>query len=119
MAWKDPTLRALQARAAAHTRWGNTTDRASGTAAAREAAESRFLRQVREEHPDLDDRTARELAESRRRAHFVKLAIASAAARKARREAHRARSRARGLDAQADTIEAELAEQIGADGGAL
>jgi hypothetical protein len=74
-------------RLGALRRWGNTPDRSAATAAARAAAEDRWLRAVRAEHPDLDDRTARLLAESRRKEFFVRLGMRSAAARRAKRGA--------------------------------
>jgi len=72
---------ATAGRIGAHVRWGNTPDRTAATEAARKAAEDRFLRQVRDEFPDLDHPTAVKLAESRRRAFFSRIAQKSVAAR--------------------------------------
>lgn len=66
---------AMAGRIGAHVRWGNTVDR---------AAEDRWLREVRAEHPDLDHETAVKLAESRRKAFYSRLAQKSVAARRAR-----------------------------------
>lgn len=82
--------KALTARIAAQTSWGNTTDRAARTAPGRKAAWQRFEEQVRIEHPDLPDDQVAQLAEHRRRAHYLRMAARSAevrAARKGRRSA--------------------------------
>jgi hypothetical protein len=68
-------------------KWGRETDRAAATEKARKSAEDRWYRQVRAEHPDLDERTARLMADARRREHFVRMAHKSAAARRRRRAA--------------------------------
>jgi hypothetical protein len=72
-------------RLGGYVRWSRTTDRAAGTAAARQAAEDRWLRQVRAEFPDVDDKTARLMADAKKRAYFTRLGIKSAAARAAKR----------------------------------
>lgn len=82
-----PNRYAMAGRIGAHVRWGNTVDRTTATEAARRAAEDRFLRQVKEEHPDLDHATAVKLAESRRKAFYSRIAQKSAAARASRRAA--------------------------------
>lgn len=73
---------ALAGRIGAHVRWGNCTDRAAATEAARRGFEDRFIREVRDEHPDLDHETAVRMAESRRKAYFARLAQKSVAARR-------------------------------------
>lgn len=78
--------RALIARIAAHTRWANETDRSAATAAARRAAEDRWLRKARELHPDADDQALAEVAAHLRSAHYVRMALASAKARRAKRK---------------------------------
>lgn len=88
--------RRLRASIAAHESWANTTDRPARTAAARRGLEQKFLDAaggdpVRAEHL--------------RRAHFQRLALKSAAARRKARE----------LTEQAESAEAELA----AAGGGL
>lgn len=75
---------AMAGRIGAHVRWGNTVDRAAATEAARRAAEDRFLREVKAEHPDLNHETAVKLAESRRKAFYSRLAQKSVAARSRR-----------------------------------
>lgn len=73
--------RSLRAKVAAHASWANTSDRAARTAAARKAALDRFDRQV---DPDgvlpPEERTLR--ATSARKAHFARLALLSARARR-------------------------------------
>lgn len=73
--------RSQAAKIAAHTSWANTEDRTARTAPARRGLMAKFERQV---DPDgllsPDERTRR--AESARRAHFQKLALASAKARR-------------------------------------
>lgn len=69
-------------RLGALTKWGRETDRTSATAPARKAAEDRWYTAVRAEHPDLDDRTARLMADARKREHFIRLAQKSVAARR-------------------------------------
>ena len=76
-----PADRALRARLAAHTRWARTPDRTAATAVARAAFLDRFDRQV---DPDdtLDPETRARLAANARSAHFARLALASARARR-------------------------------------
>jgi len=76
-----PAQRSLRARIAAHTSWANTTDRSARTAAARKAALDRFERQV---DPDgaLPARERALRAASARKAHFTRLALRSAQARR-------------------------------------
>jgi hypothetical protein len=79
-----PAQRSLRARIAAHASWANTSDRSARTAAARKAALDRFERQV---DPDgvlpAEERTQR--AASARKAHFARLALLSARARRSRK----------------------------------
>jgi hypothetical protein len=94
MSSPSSTERSLIARLAAHTSWAATTDRAARTAPARAALEARFLEQaggdpVRAEHL--------------RKAHFARLALKSAQARR----------KAAALAEQADAAEAELSELTG------
>jgi hypothetical protein len=81
-----PEQRTLRAQLAAHESWARTTDPATRTAAARKAANDRFKRQVRDEHPNLDDREVARRAEHLRRAHFARMALASSRARSRRRD---------------------------------
>lgn len=73
---------ATAGRLGALAKWGQCTDRAAATEAARRAAEDRWLREVRAEHPDLDDRSARLMADARKREYFARLAMRSVAARR-------------------------------------
>ena len=68
---------------AAHTRWSREPDRTAATAKARAAAEKRFELLV---DPDgvLTDSERMKRAESARKAHFARMAIASAKARRKR-----------------------------------
>ncbi|MEU4675750.1 hypothetical protein [Micromonospora sp. NPDC023737] len=99
----DPTERALLARVAAHTRWAQTPDRTAATAGARKAFRDRFEREV---DPDgtLPEAERLRRAESARSAHYTRLALKSARARRLRREA--------------DALEAELDGEFIAEGGA-
>ncbi|WP_089957678.1 hypothetical protein [Lentzea xinjiangensis] len=78
-----PAQRSLRARVAAHTSWANTSDRGARTSKARQAAMDRFEKLV---DPDgvlpLEERQQR--AASARTAHYLKMAAASAAARRAK-----------------------------------
>lgn len=71
----DPVLSQL-GRLGAHTSWANTTDRTARTAKARAAAEAKFL-------ADADGDPVR--AAHLRKAHYARLALASARARRARK----------------------------------
>lgn len=76
-----PTERKLRAQLAAHTSWANTTDRTARTAAGRQALAEKFEREV---DPDgtLDPIERARRAESARKAHFARLALLSAQARR-------------------------------------
>lgn len=80
-----PTVaeRSLQARSAANHRWAHTDDRAAGTLPARLAFEARFEREV---DPDgtLPPAERAKRAANARSAHFQRLALASARARRRR-----------------------------------
>ncbi|KAB1922509.1 hypothetical protein F8280_18815 [Micromonospora noduli] len=58
----------------AHTRWGKTPDWTAATAQARRAATSKWLREVQAEFPDLGEAAQRQMADSRRRAHIIRIA---------------------------------------------
>ena len=79
-----PAQRSLRAKIAAHASWARTSDRASRTAAARQAATDRFERQVDPDGVLPPDERARR-ADSARRAHMLSLAAKSAAARRKNR----------------------------------
>lgn len=91
----NPEDRALRARLAAHTSWANTLDPASRTAKARAAANGRFEKQARELHPDATDEQIARVAEHLKSAHFSRIALQAAAARRANAAAKR-RMRAAG-----------------------
>lgn len=82
-----PEQRSLRARIAAHTQWANESNRTERTAAARKAASDRFEVQV---DPDgvLSPEVRRQRAESARRAHFSRMAMASAKARRRKANTH-------------------------------
>ena len=77
--------RSLRAKIASETSWSRTVDRTKRTEAARDAAYRRFEREV---DPDNTlppaDRAVR--AEAARRAHFLRMALASSRARARRKE---------------------------------
>lgn len=70
--------RRLRATGAAHVSWANTTDRSARTAPARRALDEKFLREA-EGDPVRADHL--------RRAHFARMALRSAQARRKAREA--------------------------------
>ena len=72
------TERILRARLAAHTSWGATPDRAARTAPARAALDAKFL-----DAADGDPARAANL----RQAHYYRLSLKSAQARRKGREA--------------------------------
>lgn len=85
----DPTERSLRASLAAHTSWANTLDPASRTAKARAAANGRFEKQARELHPDATEEQIARAAQHLRSAHFSRLALQAAVARRANAAAKR------------------------------
>jgi hypothetical protein len=80
---KIPEERSLIASLAAHESWANTVDRSARTAKARAARDARFLEQA-----DGDPVRAEHL----RKAHFKRLALKSAQARRKARAARKAAS---------------------------
>ena len=76
-----PAERALAARIAAHTKWANTADPAAATAPARQAFLDSFEREVDPDGTMPADERARR-AEHLRKAHFQRMALASAKARR-------------------------------------
>jgi cellobiose-specific phosphotransferase system component IIA len=82
----NPQERVLTSRLAAHKSWANTADRSARTEAARRASESRFVVQARELHPHGTAQQIEDAAQSLRKAHFTRLALLSAQARRVRRE---------------------------------
>jgi len=76
-----PEQRSLRARTAAHESWANTSDPAARTAHGRATFLNRFEADARAKHPDGDDATIARVAESLRKAHFTRLALASSKAR--------------------------------------
>ncbi|MGW5333611.1 hypothetical protein [Streptomyces bauhiniae] len=83
----NPQDRTLRASLAAHSSWANTLDPTSRTAKARAAANGRFERQARELHPNATDDQIARVAGHLRSAHFKRLALASAKARRAKKTA--------------------------------
>lgn len=76
-----PAQRTLRAQIAAHTMWSNVDNRTERTAAARKAAADRFETQV-DPGGELPPEVRRQRAESARKAHFRRMAMASAKARR-------------------------------------
>lgn len=79
-----PEQRTLRARLAAQTSWANTLDPTSRTAKARAAADGRFEQQARKLHPDATDEQIARVAGHLKSAHFSRMALASAKARRAK-----------------------------------
>jgi hypothetical protein len=77
-----PEQRRLRAQLAAHESWARTPDPASRTAKARAAAEGRWEAKARELHPDGDAELIVRVAAHLKRAHFARMALASAKARR-------------------------------------
>lgn len=77
-----PEERSLRAKIAAHMSWANTANPAARTAAARQASLDRFEKLV---DPDgtMDPAERSRRAESLKKAHYLKMAAASAASRRA------------------------------------
>lgn len=76
-----PAERRLRAQVAVNTSWANTTDPAARTEPARRAFDKRFEDQVDPEHKLLPAERRRRAA-SAKKAHFARLALASAKARR-------------------------------------
>lgn len=91
MSASSPTDRKLVGSIGAHISWANTTNRAARTAPARAALEQKFL-----DAADGDPARAAHL----KKAHFARLALKSAQARRRTKE----------LTESAEAAEAELAE---------
>lgn len=86
---EDPAVRTLRAQLASNASWANTLDPASRTAKARAAANGRFEQEAREKHPTATDEQITRVAEHLRKAHFQRLGLASAMARKKKAGAKR------------------------------
>lgn len=86
MAAKDPAERRLISSLAAHEKWSLVEDRQAATAAARQAFDDHFEKQV---DPDgkLDPAERARRAQNAKRAHFSRMALRSAQARRARKVA--------------------------------
>lgn len=83
-----PAERSQRARVAVHTSWARTSDPSARTAPARAAFLDRFEREV---DPDgiLEPAERTRRAEHAKKAHFARLALASAKARRKKAEARR------------------------------
>ncbi|MBZ6258801.1 hypothetical protein KVH22_25130 [Streptomyces olivaceus] len=86
----SPEERRLRAQLGAEVSWANTVDRAARTAPGARAAEARFHTQAREMHPDASEEQLAKVAENLRRAHFRRLSLAAATARRKKAEARKA-----------------------------
>lgn len=84
-----PKERSIRASAAVHTSWANTADPAARTAPGRKAFADRFEKQVDPDGVLPPEERARR-AEHARKAHFQRMALASAKARRAKAEQKRA-----------------------------
>jgi hypothetical protein len=74
----------LLSTAANHERWAAVDDRTAATEPARQAFRDHFLREARERFGDLPPDALALRAEHLRKAHFTRLALASARARRKR-----------------------------------
>ncbi|MET8297435.1 hypothetical protein ABZW02_25755 [Streptomyces sp. NPDC005180] len=77
-----PEERSLRARLAAHISWASTPDPTSRTAKARAAAAGKFEQQAREMYPGGSDEQIARTAKHLRSAHFSRMALKSAMARR-------------------------------------
>jgi hypothetical protein len=68
--------RATLARLAAHDRWARVDDRSAATAAARAAADDRFVAEARRYHPGLPEDEILKRAANLRSAHAIRAARA-------------------------------------------
>lgn len=76
-----PTERSLRAQIAAHESWAHTEDRSARTAKARKAALDKFELQV-DPNNELSPAERAKRAEHARKAHFKRMALKSARARR-------------------------------------
>lgn len=90
-----PDERVLRAQLGAHTSWANTTDPASRTAKARQAAQERFATQAREKHPDASPEEIERIAGHLRKAFYARMQLAAVEARRAKSDARGRARRAR------------------------
>lgn len=81
-----PSQRRLAGQIAANTRWAHETDRVAATAPARKAAANKWLRLADPDGTLPPDEAARR-ADSLKRAHFQRLALASAKSRARKKKA--------------------------------
>lgn len=83
---ESPTERTLRARIAAHVRWANEPDRQAATAKARQALADRWEKQVDPEGK-LPPHIRAKLAENAKSAHYSRMALKSAQARRRKKAA--------------------------------
>jgi hypothetical protein len=81
---RTPEHRTLVAQIAAAERWGRTSDRAAGTAAARAGLRAKYAREI---DPDntLDPAERERRVDSLMRAHMLRMSLAAKASRDAKR----------------------------------
>lgn len=108
-----PAERRLRSQLGAHAQWARTDDRTARTAAARAAFHKRFENQV-DPHGVLDPAERAKRAEHARQAHMLKLAMASAKARRLRAQVAEIET---GLADEDPDVVAQ-AQQLAAEGGA-
>ena len=85
MAAKDPSDRRLSAQIASNARWARESNRTAATRPALEGMRRKFEQQVDPEGA-LDPVERAKRAESARKAHFQRLALKSAQARRAKKK---------------------------------
>jgi hypothetical protein len=81
-----PEERRLRSQHGAHAGWARVTDRTARTAKARRTFQDSFLEGI---DPSLPPKVREQMAESRRRAFYAKLAYQSVRARNARKAARK------------------------------
>jgi len=110
--------RTLRAQIAAHESWAHTTDRSARTAPARRALLDKFEREV-DPNGELTPAERTQRAEHVRKAHFKRLALKSAQARRRSKEAAQVAVQAERELAQAEHVDIGLVDtspsEIGGD----
>jgi len=81
-----PAMRSVAARIAAHTRWATCDDRAAALAPARKAFNDRWTR-LADPNNELGEEERTRRGESLKKAHFQRMALASAKSRARKRGA--------------------------------
>jgi hypothetical protein len=88
---RDPIERSLISTLGAAESWARTEDRSARTAPARRTFKDRFRRDIDAQYPDVPEAARAAMAEHARKAYYLRLALKSVQARRARATARKAR----------------------------